>query len=70
MVGADDPGYMATGLIVNNEQADGPTYYVKVRIRLEVGTPLTHSSVVTISAVRLSDGASQSQTIYADNSAF
>lgn len=32
--------------------------------------PLTHSSVVTVSAVRISDGASQSQTIYADNPVF
>jgi len=66
VVGTDPSGYMATGLFPNNEQLDGAFYYVKLRIRLETGTPLTHTPVVTVSVVRLSDNYQQDSTIYAD----
>jgi hypothetical protein len=67
-VGTHSIGYMAAGLLTNTEQDDNPNspYYLKVRMRLESGTPLNHTAVVTVSAVRISDGAQVSATIYAD----
>ena len=64
--GIHNPGYIAKNLTPNNEQKDSTTYYVKVRMRLAAGTPLTHTPVVTVKAVRLSDSYEKTAIIYAD----
>jgi len=67
IVGINSPGYMVQGLLSPFcfDQPDGMTYYVKLHLRLDPGTPLTHNAVVTVSVVR-GDGTQVSSTIYAD----
>jgi hypothetical protein len=64
--GINPSGYIARNLILRNEQPDSVNYYLKIRMRLSSSVPFTHTPVIVVRAVRLSDGAARTYTVYAD----
>ena len=63
-VGDNSAGYIANGFLLTKDQPDSVTYYLKVRMKLALNTPLTHRPVVHVYVYH--GGSNFDTTIYAD----
>ncbi len=68
LIGRDNPGYIANGLLLTTDQPDDATYYVKVRMKVALGTDITKRTPVADVIVQGgSPVVSKDSVIYANN---